>query len=181
MIFRFTQRSAGVLAAATAIAFILSAPDPAAAGNAQLAQAPAAAPSAAPPASAPAAQPAARPKRPTASPTARVDAFLQRLHARLHVTAAQETLWNAYAQTVRDDAQARESLAPQRQQPTATMTAVDDLTMYQKAVDTHAANVDKIVPAFVALYNSMSDSQKSTADAMFGHTHHRRAPAKKSG
>ncbi|HXP32049.1 MAG TPA: Spy/CpxP family protein refolding chaperone [Stellaceae bacterium] len=180
MIFRFIQRSAGVLAAAAAIAIVLIGPEPAAAGNPQLAQAPAA-PSAAPPASAPAAQPAARSKRSSASPEARVDAFLQRLHTRLHVTAAQEPLWNAYAQTVRDDAQARESRDQQKQQTAGTMTAVDDLTMYQKAVDTHAANVDKIVPAFVALYNSMSDSQKSTADAMFGHTHHHRAPAKKSG
>jgi periplasmic protein CpxP/Spy len=177
MIFHVTYRSAGILAAAAAIAIVLIGPEPAAAGNPQLAQA-SAAPSAAPPASAPAAHPAARAKRPTASLTARVDAFLERLHARLHITEAQETLWNTYAQAVRDDAQARASAS----QTAGAMTAVDDLTAYQKAVDTHAANVDKIVPAFIALYNSMSDTQKSTADAMFGHMHHHgHARSKESG
>jgi hypothetical protein len=34
--------------------------------------------------------------------------------------------------------------------------------------DTHAQGLEKLIPAFEALYDSMSDVQKKKADAIFG-------------
>jgi glutamine synthetase adenylyltransferase len=103
----------------------------------------------------------------------RVEARIKKLHDELKITPAQEQQWNAVAQTMRDNAQAMQGVIQQRRQNAGTMTAVDDLRSYQTITETHAQGLQKLVPAFQALYDTMSDEQKKNADAIFSHQNHR--------
>jgi len=44
---------------------------------------------------------------------------------------------------------------------------VDAVKSYQAVIEAHEAGMAKFVPAFQALYDSMSDAQKASADSMF--------------
>ena len=118
---------------------------------------------------------AAKPKR---SPADRVEAHIKKLHAQLKITPAQEPQWTAVAQAMRDGAQQMQAAIQQRQQA-AKMTAVDDLKAYQAIADAHSQDLQKLIPAFQALYATMSDDQKKNADAVFGqHRRHARSSGK---
>jgi len=58
-------------------------------------------------------------------------------------------------------------LQKQRAQDVKSMTAVDAVKSYAAVIEAHEAGMNKFVPAFQALYDSMSDAQKKIADAMF--------------
>jgi periplasmic protein CpxP/Spy len=176
-----------VAAGAILSALMLCHPAPAAAAPDQLilAQAaPALAPSATTPQStAPQKAPEQAPaKAPHArmSPSARVEARIKDLHASLHITAAQETQWNGVAQAMRDNAKAIETVAADRTENLATMSAVDDLRSYESLSEVHADGLKKLVAAFAPLYDSMSDSQKKAADTLFRQHERHPTPAKKS-
>jgi LTXXQ motif family protein len=108
----------------------------------------------------------------------RVEARIKQLHDQLQITPAQEPQWNAVAQAMRDDAKAMQSVIATRRQNRGKMTAVDDLRSYEEVAETHVAGLKKLIPAFQALYDTMSPDQKKNADAEFGHTRGRgrRAP-----
>jgi len=114
------------------------------------------------------------------SRTDRVEAHIKDLHAKLRITAAQETQWGTVAQAMRDDAKAIETIAAERAQKIGTMNAVDDLRSYASLSEAHADGMKKLVAAFDPLYDSMSDSQKKAADALFRHDGRHHSPAKKS-
>ena len=123
-----------------------------------------------------AAKPAARSH---GSRTDRVEARIKQLHEQLKITAAQEPQWNAVAQAMRDDAQAMQSDITKLRQNRARATAVDELRGYQEVTETHVAGLQKLIPAFQALYDTMSPEQKKNADAAFRHQRRRdRTPAK---
>jgi hypothetical protein len=60
------------------------------------------------------------------------------------------------------------------------MTATDDVKSYAAITAEHAKEMQKLVPAFQALYDTMSDSQKHVADQVFRSDASRSAPAKHS-
>jgi periplasmic protein CpxP/Spy len=132
----------------------------------------ASAPSMAPP-SAPPAAPSAAPAQPGAQPSAnaaaeqRVEARIKQLHGQLKITAAEETQWNQFAQTMRDNAREMDEEGEQRAEQFSTMTAVDDLQSYEKLAEAHVQHLQKLIPAFQALYDAMSPDQKKTADQVF--------------
>jgi hypothetical protein len=97
----------------------------------------------------------------------RIEARIKELHRRLHVTAAQEVPWNNLAQVMRDNAKAMVDLQNQRVVDTQSMSAVDSVKSYASVIQAHQAGMEKFIPAFTALYDSMSDAQKKTADSMF--------------
>ena len=74
---------------------------------------------------------------------------------------------NSFAQVMRENAQAVDAVLKERAENLHAMNAVEDLRSYEKLADAHADGLRKLVPAFEALYNSMSDDQKKTADAVF--------------
>lgn len=102
----------------------------------------------------------------------RVEARITSLHQQLHITAAQETQWATVAQAMRDNAQAIRDLVKDRKAKAASMNAVDDLRSYEAIADAHADGLKKLIPAFEALYASMSDDQKKVADMLFKHARH---------
>jgi periplasmic protein CpxP/Spy len=134
----------------------LAAPaDPVAAPPLQIAQA-----------TTPAAPSASAPAKTRPSPAERVDARIKSLHDRLKITSAQEPQWNAVAQVMRENAQSMDQVIQQRHQ-TQNMTAVDDLKAYQSIAQAHLQNVQKLIPAFQTLYDTLSPEQKKAADDAF--------------
>ncbi len=92
---------------------------------------------------------------------------IKELRGRLQVTAAQESLWNNVAQILRDNAAAFRANVPDRSTGPDTSTAVDDLKAFQIIADEHANGLRKLIPAFEALYASMTPAQKKHADQVF--------------
>ena len=105
-----------------------------------------------------------------------VEARIKELQAKLHITPTQEALWQNVTQIMRDNAQTMDALTQARTDKVKTMTAVDNLQSYSAIVEAHAEGLKKFVPAFEALYASMSDAQKQNADTLF--RHHSRARSK---
>ena len=106
---------------------------------------------------------------PAAAPSgsAPVEARIKDLHKRLKITDAQKPQWDALAQVMRDNAQAMVDLQKQRVADVQSMNAVDVVKSYAEVIQAHADGMKKFIPAFEALYNSLSDAQKKIADSMF--------------
>jgi hypothetical protein len=96
-----------------------------------------------------------------------VEARIKQLHKRLHITEAQKPQWDALTQVMRDNAQAMEDLEKQRATDVKSMSAVDVVKTYGDVIQAHEDGMKKFIPAFEALYNSLSDAQKKIADSMF--------------
>ena len=101
------------------------------------------------------------------APADPVEARIKTLHSSLHITAAQETLWSDVAQVMRENAKAMADHRKEAAQNAQSRNAVDELKSYAAAIDAHADGIHKFIPIFQALYDSMSDAQKKTADAVF--------------
>ena len=97
----------------------------------------------------------------------RVEKRITDLHARLKITPAQEPQWNAFAEVMRNNARQMDQDYQQRSQRVQEMSAVDNMQSYAKIAEAHAQDVQKLVPAFETLYNSMSAEQKHSADQVF--------------
>ena len=135
-----------------AVAALLALP---AAASAQSAQAPA---TAAPPA---AATPTVK------SAEERVERRIAELHAQLKITPAEQQQWDQFAQVMRDNAREMDQVFTQRAQQYESMNAVQNMQSYEQVAETHAQQLQKLVPAFQNLYNSMPDQQKQIADQVF--------------
>jgi protein CpxP len=126
---------------------------------------------------------AAKPKRTASS---RVEMQIKRLHAELKITPAEEDKWGAVAATMRDNAAQIDQLSATRASSEGTYNAVDDLKSYSDIAAAHADGVKKLVTVFEPLYDSLSPSQKQTADAVFhnaqpGNRHRGAKAASKTG
>lgn len=97
----------------------------------------------------------------------RVGARIAELHKRLHVTPAQETLWSTVAGIMRDNATALRASLVDQSAKRDLMTAVDDLKTFQIIADQHSNGLKKFIPAFEALYRSMTPAQQKFADRVF--------------
>lgn len=109
------------------------------------------------------------------SPMAHVDARIEKLHKQLQITAEQEPQFKAFADVMRGNAQAMHALFQERGKKT-DHTAVANLRWYAQLTAAHAEGLNKLVPAFDALYQSLSDKQKETADQVFDEFGARRRP-----
>jgi LTXXQ motif family protein len=101
----------------------------------------------------------------------RVQARIKSLHDQLHITAGQKPQWDAVAAVMQSNADAISDLVQKRAQEANMMSAVDDLRSYQQIAEAHVEGLNKLVPPFEALYDTMTDDQKKNADAVFGHLH----------
>jgi hypothetical protein len=96
-----------------------------------------------------------------------VDQRITDLHARLHITPQQSQQWDQFAQVMRDNAKAMDDLYRQRAAQLASMSAVQNMQSYEQIEEARAQQMQKLVPAFQALYASFSDQQKADADRIF--------------
>jgi hypothetical protein len=97
----------------------------------------------------------------------RVETRIRDLHSKLGITPAQEDRWNALAQVMRENAQNLDSIEQTRLDNASRMTAVEDVRSYSELADAHAQGLKNFVPAFQALYDSLSPAQQKNADQMF--------------
>lgn len=98
---------------------------------------------------------------------AQVEQRIADLHRRLHITQAEEPLWNDFANTMRQNAAEMDQLFQQRQQTVGTMNAVDDMKSYAQLAQAHAEQMQHLIPAFEKLYDAMPPEQKKLTDQEF--------------
>ena len=96
-----------------------------------------------------------------------VEARIKELHKKLHITDAQKPQWDALTSVMRNNAQVMVDLQAKRTADAQTQSAVDVVKSYQSVIEAHEVGMQKFVPPFEALYNSMSDAQKKTVDSLF--------------
>ena len=111
-------------------------------------------------------KPAAAPNQAStaASP---VEAHLAELKTQLKITAAQQPKFDEFAKVLKQNAETMQA-AMQKGQQSARQTAVEGLRAAASLTQTEADNLKQLIPAFEALYASLSAEQKRTADEMFG-------------
>jgi hypothetical protein len=107
------------------------------------------------------------PAAPGATAQAAVEQRIQSLHTQLAITPQQETLWDSFAQKMRENAAVTDRLAQQRASAIASMNAVDNMRSYARIAHDYATNADRLTAAFEGLYASLSPAQKQAADALF--------------
>jgi protein CpxP len=105
----------------------------------------------------------------------RVEARIKELHTKLRITQVQEDLWHNVIQVMWDNAKTLDALTKARSDNAKTTTAVDHLKSYSDVAEAHAEGIKKFLPAFEALYASMSDAQKHNADTLFHERSHARS------
>jgi hypothetical protein len=98
---------------------------------------------------------------------AKVEARITAMRKELQITEAQEPQWNALTKVMRDNAHAIADIREEGTEQTKSMNAIDQIKSYSDITDAQAAGIHKFLPAFQALYDTMSDSQKQIADTMF--------------
>ena len=98
---------------------------------------------------------------------AKIEQKITDLHARLLISPAQQPQWDQFAQVMRDNARSMDEAFQQRVQAIPTMTAAANMQSYAQVAKNHAQDMQKLVPVFQALYDTMSDNQKRTADQVF--------------
>ncbi|RON08934.1 hypothetical protein BK659_11835 [Pseudomonas brassicacearum] len=96
-----------------------------------------------------------------------VDKRIKELHAKLKITDKQSTQWDAYAQTIRDNAHNADTAFLERAEKLPALSADDAMMSYAKLAQLHADNMQKLATAFSALYGTFSDVQKKNADKLF--------------
>jgi protein CpxP len=98
-----------------------------------------------------------------------VEQRIAELHTQLAITDQQSKQWDAFAQTMRDNAQKTSQAFKDRAQKLATMNADDAMKSYSDLAQLHAQNMQKLSSAMSDLYASLSDEQKQTADSLYRH------------
>jgi len=97
----------------------------------------------------------------------RVERRIRELRAQLRITPAEEVQWNQFAEVMRENARDMDQAYMQRAQQFETMNAVQNMQSYEQLTEAHAQHVQKLVPAFQTLYDSMTEQQKQVADQVF--------------
>lgn len=98
---------------------------------------------------------------------AMVEKRIDDLHRQFHITPGESAEWDKFAQLMRDNAKELDQAYADRARKLDSMSAVDNMQSYAQIEQLRAQQVQKLVPAFQALYASLSDQQKQTADAVF--------------
>ena len=91
---------------------------------------------------------------------------IAQLHAQLGITSAEEYKFQAVADVMRSNARAMEGVFEQ-QSRTADQSAVGRLRFYAAVAKEHADGLQRLLAVFMPLYQSLSPSQRQTADTIF--------------
>ena len=68
---------------------------------------------------------------------------------------------------LRENARDMDQTFMQRAQQFQSMNALQNMQSYEQMAEAHAQHLQKLVPAFENLYNTMPDQQKRLADQVF--------------
>ena len=109
-------------------------------------------------------------KSPAVERTSAVDyteARIKLLSGALKITADQETLWNNLTQVMRENAKELDTLSKDKSETTKTMNALEAMKFHSQITESRLEQQKKLIPAFEALYVSLSDGQKKVTDTIF--------------
>lgn len=97
-----------------------------------------------------------------------IDGRLAYQKAELSITAAQETLWNAYAKAAHENADAMTAhcTAMMDTEGAKAISLPDRLEQHEKFMETQTAAMKALNKALKPLYAAFSDAQKKAADQM---------------
>lgn len=115
--------------------------------------------------------------KPVAGHAATIEQRIKDMHAKLLISPAQQPQWDAFADVMRNNARNMDQTFRQRLNTVSAMTAPENMQSYSQVAMSHAQDMQKLVPAFQTLYDTMSDSQKKTADEVFRDDAHSRKHA----
>ena len=110
-----------------------------------------------------------------------VEQRIVQLHKQLEITPQEAPQWNAFALTMRQNAEAMEQAFRERMTKMPSMNADEVMKSYANMAALNAQNVQKLSASFSDLYAVLSPKQKTIADRLFRHEPRRlrRAPVKK--
>ena len=100
-----------------------------------------------------------------------VEKRIDDLHAQLKITSQQQPQWDAFAQTMRDNATKTDQAFHDRAHKLPSENADDAMKSYAELAQLHADNMQKLAASFSALYATLSDEQKKIADPLFRNDH----------
>lgn len=103
---------------------------------------------------------------PAGPPAMDVASQLSDLHNRLQITPAQQPQFDAFARVMQQNTQEMDALL-QKEPPNQLRNAVEDMRATAQAAATEAAELQRLLPPFEALYGVLSADQKKTADQLF--------------
>jgi len=95
------------------------------------------------------------------------EAQIKQLQGTLKITEAQKELWNNLTKVMRENAKDMDALTKARAENAKTMNAVEHMKLHSQITEAHLDQLKKFIPPFEALYASMSDEQKKSADTIF--------------
>jgi periplasmic protein CpxP/Spy len=97
----------------------------------------------------------------------RVEQRIVELRASLKITPAQLPQWDRFTAVMRENVQGMDQAFQHRVVGMEKMNAADNMRSYAAMSMEHAQGMQRLVPAFDALYMTMSDEQKRVADEEF--------------
>ena len=103
-----------------------------------------------------------------------VENRIKELRTAIKITEAQELLWNNLTIIMRKNASEMDALTKEKAATPKAMNAVEDLKFHLVITQAQAAQMEEFIPPFEALYISLSDAQKMSADSMFQKGRHPR-------
>ena len=120
--------------------------------------------------------PAVEGVRPAPDPVVGVEGRIADLHEQLGITPQEEPRFDAFAAVMRANAQSMATLFQRARTANPDVTAPDRLRWYAQVAATQADAMQKLVPVFERLYQSLSGAQKKAADMAFEDLQIRRDP-----
>jgi len=97
----------------------------------------------------------------------RVELRIADVRAKLHITPEQQSLWDPFAQVMRDNAEHMHQAVDARAAKISTMNASENMQSYAQIATQRAQDLQNLAAAFQPLYVALSQDQQRTADAMF--------------
>jgi 3-deoxy-D-manno-octulosonate 8-phosphate phosphatase KdsC-like HAD superfamily phosphatase len=104
---------------------------------------------------------------------AQVEARIARLHSELRITPGEQTRWDAFTAIMRQNAAHTDEVLAMRGDA-QNASALEDMGNYTAMAVAHAQDMQKLLPAFEDLYNSMSPEQRKLTDSVFRQQEDRR-------
>ncbi|PKN85052.1 MAG: hypothetical protein CVU51_09425 [Deltaproteobacteria bacterium HGW-Deltaproteobacteria-1] len=99
---------------------------------------------------------------------------IKQLESALKFTDSQKVLWNDVTRVMRENAketdarhEARAKARAERVEKNMHRSAVERIKVHTENTEAYLAQMKKLLPPFEALYNSMSDQQKTITDLLF--------------
>ena len=95
------------------------------------------------------------------------EARIKQLQGALKITDSQKELWDNLTQVMRENAKEMDALTKDRNEKSMTMNSVEQMKFRVQISQAHLEQLQKFIPPFEALYDSMSDQQKKNTDTIF--------------